>query len=144
MGTCSGPPQSRKRVRTRRKSCVRGDKVSRATKRIMKTRVTNKKKHHGKTQPAGSCHRVSHPRKTLEEDEKMDRFGDNYLNLLGGRVLPDAACLASSCLEVERVEGSPLTSRKIQPKGVLISESRGGTLDPCCQPGYQRPQDYQK
>ena len=30
----------------------------------------------------------------------MDRFGDNYLNLLGGRVLPDAACLAASCLEV--------------------------------------------
>ena len=60
-------------------------------------------KHKGtswKTQPAASCHRVSHPRKTLEEDEKMDRFGDNYLNLLGGRVLPDAACLAASCLEV--------------------------------------------
>lgn len=66
----------------------------------MKTRAANTKGHRGKTQPAASCHRVSHPLKTLEEDEKMDRFGDNYLNLLGGRVLPDAACLAASCLEV--------------------------------------------
>ena len=62
----------------------------------MKTRAANTKGHRGKTQPAASCRRVSHPRKTLEEDEKMDRFGDNYE--LAGRQSPARHGMFSSQL----------------------------------------------
>lgn len=109
-----------------------------------KNHENNNKGHHGKTQQAVLLHRMNHPCKTSEKDQKMDRLWNNYSSaLFTGRQSPAKSTIFSIQLPGgggRRVlQGLQVEVNQMVPSA--LGSGRGALQVPASQPGYLYPWD---